>query len=109
MTVEKGKPQKNYQIKITDLATGEVLYQHHSFGGVVAQVEEATLSGADVVGVHQIIGWGHPLAQFYGVDQMNRYFSENIDKFVETLIQSGIITGDIEALRAMFKKKYHGN
>lgn len=104
MKVEVGRPQKKYQVILKDTETGETLYQWDSFAGIVCNVEEVKSFGADMEGNHQVLGWGHPMAQFYALDQLKRWFKNNGEAFIDTVIKSGVIKGDMEWLKKMFKK-----
>lgn len=104
MEVEVGRPQKKYQIILKDLETGETLYQWDSFAGVACNVEEVTAFGQEIEGNHQIIAWGHPMAQWYALDQLRKWFRENGEAFIDTVIKSGVFKGDVEWLRKIFKK-----
>ena len=81
-----------------------IMYQDESFAGVICTVEEVTKFGADMEGVHQVIAWGHPMAQFYAVDQVKQWFQENGETFIENLVKNGVIKGDTEWLKNIFKK-----
>ena len=110
MQVEVGKPQKRYSVTLRDEATGEILYQNESIAGALCQVEEITKFSADIEGVHQVACWGHPAAEFYAIDQLKQWLNENFDKLFETMIANGFIkVSDPEAIKNIFKKKYHGN
>lgn len=104
MQIEVGKPQKKYELTLTEKETGEILYQNESYSGMFCTVEEIKSFGADIEGTHQVGGWGHPMAQWYALDQLIKWFKLNEDVFIDTLIQNGIIKGDVESLKNMFKK-----
>jgi len=105
MKVQVGIPQKNFQIRVMDKKTGEIMYQDESFAGVICTVEEVKSFGAEMEGTHQVIAWGHPMAQFYAVDQLKKWFLENGEVFIDTLIKNGVIKGDTGWLKNLFKKK----
>jgi len=105
MSIESGRPQKKYLVTLTDIETGEILYRWDSYGGIGCSVEKVTAFGATMEGQHQVFGWGHPMAIFYGLDQANVWFKNNGDAFLETCIATGAIKGDVEAFRNLFKKK----
>ncbi len=102
--IEVGKPQKKYRVTVEDLETGETLYRWESFSDMGCSVEQVKSFGLEMEGVHQIYGWGHPMAQFYAMDQMKKWFQENSDEFVDTLAANGLIHGDIEGLKKMIKR-----
>lgn len=105
MKVETGKPQLKYEVTIKDLKTGEILYQNDSFAGMACTVEKVTGFGAVMEGQHQVVAWGHPMAEWYALDQMTQWFKNNADKFVDTLVANGVLSGDTEMLKRMFKGK----
>ena len=55
-------------------------------------------------GEHQVLGWGNPIAEFYALDQLKKWFKNNADAFIDTLIKNGVVKGDIDWLREAFKK-----
>lgn len=105
MRIEVGRPQKKYEITVKDTETGEILYQNESFAGMSCTVEKVTSFGATMEGQHQVISWGHPMAAWYALDQMQIWFRENYDKFIDTLAANGVISGDIDVLKKAFRKK----
>lgn len=102
LKVEVGVPQKKYEVIVKE--GDEIIYQNSSFAGVVCNVESVKSFGAEMEGNHQIAGWGHPMAQWYSVDQIQKWFKGNADEFIDTLVANGFIKGDIEMLKKMFKK-----
>lgn len=105
MKVEVGKPQVKYQIRVMDLKTGEIMYQDDSFAGVICTVEKVTNFGAVMEGVHQVIAWGHPMVEFYAVDQLQTWFKKNGPAFLETLVKNGVIKGDTDWLKKIINGK----
>ena len=103
MKVEAGRPQKSYQIQLVDVETGDVLYQGASYAGIFCAVEQIIHFGEPMEGVHQIAGWGHPMAQFYAVDQFRKWFLENSDALIDTYAAHGAIGGEIEKLKKLFR------
>lgn len=99
-----GVPQKKYALTIRDIETDEILYQNEGFAGLLCFVEEIKKFSSEMEAVHQIAGFGHPMAQWYSLDQMNKWFKENQETFIETLLQNGIVhTSDVEAFKDLFK------
>jgi len=105
MHIETGRPQKKYRITLEDTETGEILYQNESFAGMGCSVERVDSFGAEITGQHQVFGWGHPMAQWYALDQQQKWFKDNGEKFIENLEANGVIGGDIEFLKRVFRKK----
>jgi len=105
MQVESGRPQKKYRITLTDTETGEIMYQWESYGGIGCSIEKVTAFGAELEGVHQVFGWGHPMVTWYGLDQVTKWFHKNGEAFVDTCIATGAIKGDGEFLKNLFRKK----
>lgn len=105
MLIEKGLPQKKYAITVWDLTTKDIIYQNEGFAGLISFVEQVKSFGAEMEGQHQVMGWGHPMAVFYALDQANKWFAENREEFIETCIANGIVkSDDIERFREMMKK-----
>ena len=103
MRIEVGSPQKKYEVTIKE--GDEIVYQNASFAGVICSVEEVKSFGMDMEGVHQIAAWGHPMAQWYATDQINKWFKSHGPEFIEVLAANGFIKGDVEWMKEMFKKK----
>ncbi|MCH7541860.1 hypothetical protein IH981_03775, partial [Patescibacteria group bacterium] len=89
---------------IIDKEAGEILYQNDSYAGILCTVEQVKNFGDEMEGQHQVAGWGHPMAQFYAIDQLKKWFQENSDEFIDTLVANGVISGDIERFKKMIKK-----
>lgn len=99
-----GKPQLKYQIRVMDKATGEIIYQDDTHAGVLCTVEKVSKFGVEMEGTHQVMAWGHPIAEFYALDQLKKWFQKNADTFVDTLEQNGLVSGNTQALKDMLKK-----
>ena len=104
MQVESGRPQKKYLVTLTDLETGEILYRWESYGGIGCSVERVKSFGAEIEAEHQVFGWGHPMALWYGLDQATKWFQKNGEAFIDTCIATGAIKGDGEAIKKLFKR-----
>lgn len=104
MVVEVGIPQKKYTLIIKE--GEEILYQNEGFAGLLCFVEEIKKFSSEIEANHQIAGFGHPMAQWYCLDQMTKWFKENQEEFIETCIQNGIVKiSDVQAFRDLFKNK----
>lgn len=108
ITVEH-EPQKIYEVVVTDTSNGKILYQHKGYGGMACTVEKIkSFGGGNIEGVHQVLGWGNPLIQFYAYERIKEFLQAHSDELVETFMYSGTVGGDKEAFKKVltdiFKK-----
>jgi len=95
--IELGK--KQYLMTVRSVDDNEVIYQEYSYGGVMCSVEKVTdVDGekGEMDGVHQIVGWGHPMAQFYAFDQLQMWFKEQMPKLVKAIKDIGGLPADLD-------------
>jgi len=104
MMLEFNRPQKKYRVTLEDVETGEVLYRWLSYGGLGCSVEQVRSFGAEIEGQHQIFAWGHPMIQWYGLDQQQKWFQAHGANFVDVLEKCGIVQGGGDFLKEMFSK-----
>ena len=95
-TVEKG-PQKIYEVTIKDTKTKEIIYRHKGYGGMTCSIEKVTkFGGGNIKGVHQVLGWGNPMLQFYCYERIKEFLQENGEGLVDAFMKSGILVGGDE-------------
>lgn len=89
--VKNGVPQKWYQVTVRDVETGEVLYNEKSRGGVACTMEQIfKVTGTEIEGNHQLVGWGHIFTQLYGRDRINEFIQEKTPEIVEEMEKQGV-------------------
>lgn len=103
----KPGPQNIYEIVITDTTNGEIVYQHKGYGGMACTVEELTkFTGGNIEGVHQTLGWGNPLIQFYAYERIKEFLEEHANELVDAFMDTGTLHGDKEAFRELLIKTF---
>lgn len=98
-------PQKRYGVTITDLETGETLYQHESRGGVICTAEKIDKLGPDVEGQHQLAAWGNPMIQFYTADQLQKWFKKTFPEMLKEFQRQGFINSNVDLAELFNKEK----
>lgn len=84
-TVPKGK---RFRLTVTDLDTGQVMYDWHSLGGVLVNVEKAEFirdEGA-VDGQQQILLFGNPLVAAHANLMLRRHIDQNAKRLRDDLL-----------------------
>lgn len=106
--VEKGIPQKKYQVIVTDLEQNKVLYKDEGFGGVMAIVERIDKFSASVVeGNFQSVMWGNPLIQRFGIDRLEEMFAKHIEEYLDALEDAGMFfTNRADMKEVLIKGNY---
>lgn len=96
--------ERTYELTIKDLNTDQVIYQEISHGGLICSVEQVdAIKGGEIDGVHQIVGWGNLMMQFYASDQILRWFKENLPGMVKEFQRVGQLISNID-LSTIFKR-----
>ncbi len=104
--VEKGQPQRIYEITVKDLKTKEILYQYKGFGGLFCTIEKIiSFKGGIVEGHHQSAAWGHPLLMWYCLERLEEFVKGNMDKVINAMKDIGISISDIERMKKLLKEK----
>ena len=89
------EPQHEYEVRVTDLKTGEIMYLDRSFAGVMCTMEEVKKIGVEVEGERQNVGWGNPYLQWYTFDQLGKWFKKEIPKVFAEAQRIGAIKSTI--------------
>ena len=98
--VQKGVPQNDYEVTVTDMATGKIVYKRKSFGGAMVSVDSIDkFTGRLTKGDYQCALWGNPLITRFGIDRLEETFAKNIDKYIEAIGDKGITTSNNEELK----------
>ena len=100
VSIDKGKPQKKYEIIIRDVEDDKILYKNAGFGGVLATIDRIDeFSGKVVEGNYQSAMWGNPLVQRFGIDRLEEQFAKNIDNYVDAMEQAGMFFADRDKIK----------
>lgn len=89
------EPQRQYELTVRDLKTGEIIYQDTGYGGVMCFMEEiksmkVVNNELEIEGNHQHMIWGHPFVSVYCMDHLGKYFDKFLPVVMEELKRKGI-------------------
>lgn len=102
--------QHRYQLSVTDIETGEVLYLNQGFAGIMATMESVKAFGLEVEGTHQTMAWGHPMLQMYCMDQLTKVMQKKLPEVVNELERLGYLKqSTIDDLNQWIKRKGYDN
>ncbi len=101
----KHGPQAIYEITIKEISTGDIKYQQKGFGGLFCTFEKILSFKSGILeGQHQLVGWGHPMVQFYALERLQEFIRKNRDTFVAAIKDIDTSSNDIETLEKAFKR-----
>jgi hypothetical protein len=98
--IDKGVPQRKYEVTITDTEKKKVIYKNTGFGGVLSMMERIDkFNASEIVGGYQSAMWGNPLVQRFAIDRLEEQFAKSIEAYLDAMEQAGMYFSNREQMR----------
>jgi len=77
--------QHRYQVSVTDIETGEVIYLNQSYAGVMCSSEKIKSFGLVIEDHHQSFAWGPVMMQMHDFSMLDRTMRNKLPMLLDEL------------------------
>jgi hypothetical protein len=88
--------QEEYVVTVRSKKTGDILYEQEGMAGLLTTLETGKIDNLEIVGQHQVIGWGNLLYQAHLHKMAQEYFFSQAGNLAKALQDAGAIANGTE-------------